>query len=73
MYCLFCMLCCNKSYKKTQMSTHLPGFQSIPTFMHHFVMAKLATGSVVYYESFVFFVFMIPLYIYTDEHLNPSL
>ena len=25
------------------MGTHLPGFQSIISFLHHFVLAKLAT------------------------------
>ena len=29
-----------------QMSTHLPGFQSFFRFLHHFVLAKLATSSV---------------------------
>ena len=28
------------------MSTHLPGFQSFFKFLHHFVLAKLATGSI---------------------------
>ena len=27
------------------MSTHVPGFQSFPGFLHYFVMAKLATSS----------------------------
>ena len=29
----------------SQMSTHVPGFQSFFRFLHHFVMAKLATSS----------------------------
>ena len=28
------------------MSTHLPGFQSFSNFLHHFVLAKLATSSI---------------------------
>ena len=28
------------------MSTHLPGFQSFYGFLHHFVLAKLATSSI---------------------------
>ena len=28
------------------MSTHLPGFQSILGFLHHFVLAKIATSSI---------------------------
>ena len=28
------------------MSTHLPGFQSHSVFLHHFVLAKLATNSI---------------------------
>ena len=28
------------------MSTHVPGFQSIFRFLHHFVLAKLATSSI---------------------------
>ena len=27
------------------MSTHIPGFQSFSGFLHHFVLAKLATSS----------------------------
>ena len=30
-----------------QMSTHLPGFQSYSGFLHHFVLAKLATSSII--------------------------
>ena len=30
----------------SQMSTHLPGFQSFFLFLHHFVLAKLATSSI---------------------------
>ena len=30
----------------SQMSTHMPGFQSFFSFLHHFVLAKLATTSV---------------------------
>ena len=30
----------------SQMSTHLPGFQSIFRFLHHFVLAKLVTSSI---------------------------
>ena len=29
-----------------QLSTHLPGFQSFPGFLHHFVLAKLAISSI---------------------------
>ena len=29
-----------------QMSTHLPGFQSCFRFLHHLVLAKLATSSI---------------------------
>ena len=29
-----------------QMSTHLPGFQKFSGFLHHFVLAKLATSSI---------------------------
>ena len=28
------------------MSTHIPGFQSFFSFLHHFAMAKLATSSI---------------------------
>ena len=28
------------------MSTHLPGFQSFSGFLHHFVLAKVATSSI---------------------------
>ena len=28
------------------MSTHVSGFQSFPRFLHHFVLAKLATSSI---------------------------
>ena len=28
------------------MSTHLPGFQSFSAFLHHFVLAELATSSI---------------------------
>ena len=28
------------------MSTHMPGFQSVFSFLHHFLLAKLATSSV---------------------------
>ena len=28
-----------------QMSTHMPGFQSFPVFLHYFVLAKLAISS----------------------------
>ena len=28
------------------MSTHMPGFQSFSAFLHHFVLARLATGSI---------------------------
>ena len=28
------------------MSTHMPGFQSFSGFLHHFVLAKLATSSI---------------------------
>ena len=28
------------------MNTHMPGFQSFPVFLHHFVLAKLATSSI---------------------------
>ena len=27
------------------MSTHMPGFQSFSSFLHHFVLTKLATSS----------------------------
>ena len=30
----------------SQMSTHVPGFQSFLRFLHHFVLAKLATTSI---------------------------
>ena len=30
----------------SQMSTHKPGFQSFFRFLHHFVLAKLATSSI---------------------------
>ena len=30
----------------SQMSTHLPGFQSFLRFLHHFVLAKLASSSI---------------------------
>ena len=30
----------------SQMSTHVPGFQSFFSFLHHFVLAKLATSSI---------------------------
>ena len=30
----------------SQMSTHLPGFQSFVRFLHHFVLAKLAISSI---------------------------
>ena len=29
----------------SQMNTHVPGFQSFFSFLHHFVLAKLATSS----------------------------
>ena len=29
----------------SQMSTHLPGFQTFSVFLHHFVLGKLATSS----------------------------
>ena len=29
-----------------QMSTYVPGFQSFSEFLHHFVLAKLATRSI---------------------------
>ena len=32
--------------EKCQMSTHVPGFQSFFIFLHHFLMAKLATSSI---------------------------
>ena len=32
--------------KHSQMSTHLPGFQSFSVFLHHFVGVKLATSSI---------------------------
>ena len=28
------------------MSTHMPGFQSFQAFLHHFVLAKLASSSI---------------------------
>ena len=28
------------------MSTHVPGFQPLFSFLHHFVLAKLATSSI---------------------------
>ena len=31
----------------SQMSTHVPGFQSYSRFLHHFVLAKLATSSII--------------------------
>ena len=30
----------------SQMSTHLPGFQSFSSFLHHFVLARLSTTSI---------------------------
>ena len=30
----------------SHMSTHLPGFQSFSVFLHHFVLAKIATCSI---------------------------
>ena len=30
----------------SQMSTHVPGFQSFFRFLHHFLLAKLATASI---------------------------
>ena len=32
--------------ENSQMSTHMPGFQSFSDFFHHFVLAKLATSRV---------------------------
>ena len=29
-----------------QMSTYMPGFDHFPVFLHHFVLAKLATSSI---------------------------
>ena len=36
----------------SQMSAHLPGFQSFLRFLHHFVMTKLATSSIRFNEVF---------------------
>ena len=46
-----CKLCCGAIHwialtEYFQMSTHLPGFQPFFRFLHHFVMAKLATSSI---------------------------
>ena len=30
----------------TQMSTHMPGFQSFSDYLHHFLFANLATSSI---------------------------
>ena len=32
--------------KHSQMSTHSPGFQAFSGFLHHFVIAKLASSSI---------------------------
>ena len=36
----------------SQMSTHLPGFQVFASFLHYFVLAKLATSSILGFKCF---------------------